>query len=129
MEAVEMLQEIEIDQKIRPVIMELNKNGLKTSFCCQGNHRGAERVQIAYISFAPGVRLPSTIMRWLKDSPWHLEVDNEESTPVYTIYSVGNDFDYDPHVLWQKNHYFVEDWKKVVRALGFIGSIKSAFNS
>ena len=64
---------VEIDELFTPVIIELNRKGYKTKFCCSGHY--TESSPDSYIYFEDDVELPSLPEGYRYDQDIYVDVD------------------------------------------------------
>ena len=108
----------DVDPEMKDIVYGLNRIGLQTEFSCQGNHLGGN-IGIAYISFSEGVILPDSLIKFIKDQKW--QIDLEITAPykstgvVYSIHSVETDFPEDLKELKKKNSSFITGWRSYLR--------------
>lgn len=104
-----MIENVEtIDTLIRPIVIGLNRIGLKTCFSCQGNH--SDNTSIAYISFSPGTTLPTEFIEKISAKNWQIDIDYDSGVPQYSVYSVRSCFVFDANKLQDRNTDFLEGW-------------------
>ena len=58
---------VEVDELMCPIILELNRKGYITKYCCQGH---IEDRSVTYIMFEDWVKLPSIPENWYIDSKY-----------------------------------------------------------
>ncbi|SMF65344.1 hypothetical protein [Pseudobacteriovorax antillogorgiicola] len=109
-----------IDSEMLDIVKGLNSRGLSTQFSCQGNHENGQ-IGIAYISFSDGVKLPSSLIRFIKDQNWQIDIDTTDSQGmrkvfVCSVYSIDAYFPKDLPRLKQRNIDFLNGWRYYLRS-------------
>lgn len=93
---------VEVDELMLPIIIELNKKGYHTKYCCASHYY--ERPIDSYIMFADNIKLPSL--------PKNYVLENDMNTIRYSVSNRGNISNYKFFDIINKNANQLLKWAK-----------------